>query len=179
MLFISTSDYKVDDSEDWIELLESLQDAYQDNSVALKKETASAFVPTAMRLKKCLRLCDEQDRKYGEGILMLNSTLKKHELLVIKMEDEMKEAYSLAQNRIDMTVKQLEEAYSHRDKLWSRFHEKIAQIAEPVAQVLREVPVNIERIIAAQEKRCRAQEKEEGNSTLLTEDILKDLLKKL
>ncbi|KAM6500340.1 hypothetical protein JOM56_003354 [Amanita muscaria] len=124
------ADYKVDDSEDWIELLESLQDAYQDNSVALKKETASAFVPTAMRLKKCLRLCDEQDRKYGEGILMLNSTLKKHELLVIKMEDEMKEAYSLAQNRIDMTVKQLEEAYSHRDKLWSRFHENIAQIGE-------------------------------------------------
>lgn len=101
------------------------------------------------------------------------------------------------QNGIDTIIKQLWEAYSQRDKLWARLYERIAQIgdimyggmepwvaefcfqAEPVIQELKTVPANIERVIATQEKKSRAQEKEEGNSTLLTEETLKELLKKL
>jgi hypothetical protein len=94
---VSIRDPKEYQSEGWTDLLESLEEAFGNNSIAFKKETAHAFVPTVNRMKECFHLCEEQNKSYGEGILMLNSALKKYEMMVVKTEDDMKGAYSSAQ----------------------------------------------------------------------------------
>lgn len=51
---------------------------------------------------------------------------------------------------------------------------------EPVADLLKGTPASIERVITGLDKfRTRAVEKEEGNSTMYTEQILKGMLKSL
>ncbi len=53
-------------------------------------------------------------------------------------------------------------------------------LVEPVADLLKGTPANIERVITALDKvRTRAVEKDEGNSTMYTEQMLKGLLKSL
>ncbi|KAF8350524.1 hypothetical protein F5887DRAFT_939680, partial [Amanita rubescens] len=173
-------DFKEDDSEDWTALLDSLQLAFDEDSVKLKKEIAQTFVPTVNGIKSCYSMLDEQDKAYGKGVLMLNATLKEYELTSVAMEDKLKEVHSSVQNKIEMLLKQLGESYSERDGLWTAIQEGIKKNVEPVAELLKGTPANIERMITGLDKvRTRAVEKDEGNSTMYTEQMLKGLLKSL
>lgn len=101
------------------------------------------------------------------------------------------------QNKIEMLLKQLGECYSQRDELWIAMLDDINKYGEtgesteklhakayffipvdPVAELLKKTPANIERAISGLDKvRTRAVEKEEGNSTVYSEQMLKSLLK--
>lgn len=103
MLFtLLLSNFKDDGSEDWTDLLESLQIAFDEDCVELKKDIAQAFVPAVNRAKTCYRMFDEQDEAYGKGVLMLNTTLKDYEIMSVATEDKLKEAHSLAQVRVSV-----------------------------------------------------------------------------
>ncbi|KAF8623569.1 hypothetical protein AX15_006337 [Amanita polypyramis BW_CC] len=116
--------------EDWIDLVGSLQDAFDQDSIELKKDTARAFVPTVKRIRECYRAFDEQDKTYGKGILILNKRLREYEFMSVASEDTLKETYAHAENKIDALLKQLGENYSHRDKLWGKLYEEIDRIGD-------------------------------------------------
>ncbi|KAK2466750.1 hypothetical protein APHAL10511_001008 [Amanita phalloides] len=164
---------KSDGSEEWMNILNSLQIAFDEDAIALKKDAAQAFVPAVNRIKHYYRVFDDQDKIYGKGLLMLNATLKEHEIMSITTEDDLKKESGLAQKKIEVLLKQLGETYSRRDKLWMKLHEKLDQNVEPVAQVLKVTPANVEREIAGIEKiRGKSAEKEEGNSTTVISSFL-------
>ncbi|KAF8743601.1 hypothetical protein AX14_001665 [Amanita brunnescens Koide BX004] len=170
--------FKDDGSEDWTDLLESLQIAFDEDCVELKKDIAQAFVPAVNRAKTCYRMFDEQDEAYGKGVLMLNTTLKDYEIMSVATEDKLKEAHSLAQNKIETLLKQLGESYAQRDRLWIAIQEEFNKYVDPVTDLLKKTPANIERVIAGLDKvRARAVEKDEGNSTMYSEQMIKSLLK--
>ncbi|PFH54161.1 hypothetical protein AMATHDRAFT_451 [Amanita thiersii Skay4041] len=171
-------DTKGDIDNNWVELLESLQDAFDAERVELKRDTAHAFVPTVNRIKKCYKAIDEQDRTYGEGILMLNAALKEHELMVVRADDEIKDIHATAQAKMEKLLKQIEEAYADREKLWIKLQDDLNKIVEPVVETLKTTPGKVEKTIAGLEKKSKASEKEEGNSSILTGQVLKELLSK-
>ncbi|KAF8637400.1 hypothetical protein AX17_002895 [Amanita inopinata Kibby_2008] len=173
------ADTKVHVNDKVTDLVNSLQYAFDDVCIELKRDTARAFVPTVNHIKECYRCFDEQDRSYGKGVLALNTNFKEHEIMVVKEEDELKEMYNSAQNKINDLLHQLEQAYTDRDRLWTRLQGNMEEIVAPVAEMVKLTPANVERTIGGLEKKSKAAERDEGNSSILTEGQLKDLLKRL
>jgi len=171
-------DFEDDDIEDWTDLLDSLQAAFHGESIELKKDIAQMFVPVVNLIKKGYGTFEEQDEVYGKGVLTLNAILKEYEITSVATEDKLKEVRGLIQNKIEMLFNQLEEVHSQRDQLWIAMVEEINKYVDPVTDLLKKTPANIERAIAGLDKvRSRAVEKDEGNSTMYSEQMIKSLLK--
>ncbi|KAG6861535.1 hypothetical protein C0995_015268 [Termitomyces sp. Mi166 len=164
--------------QEYDELVNLLQPAFSERGRELKREIAETIVPTVNRVKDLYGQIDSKvDDNFAKGIITFNKACKELEILVMRGEDEVKDALSQFKRINEELFAQLKEAYAARDRLWADF-EKAINETEPMLEVLRDLPANVERVVGNSEKQCRALEKEDANTMSAVEKKIKGLLAK-
>ncbi|KAJ3712269.1 hypothetical protein C8R42DRAFT_559301, partial [Lentinula raphanica] len=103
-------------------LADSIQAAFSVQSQDLLDDIADTLVPAVNCVKHGHQVLNNQvDHSFAVGILEFDEACKKLEAITITSHNELKKAYRVSQARNQEMLKQLEEAYARRDKLWADF----------------------------------------------------------
>ncbi|KAF8643769.1 hypothetical protein AX16_008788 [Volvariella volvacea WC 439] len=175
-LFSDLMDEVVEDEDAKLTALTlDLQRSFDIHGTDLKKEIAEAFVPIVNGIKEVYRrLENEVDYKYESALIAFDKTSKQAEVMALHERDEISGAYRQGQNKLKSLMVELEETYANRDQLWSEYETNLTGIANPMLEILRELPATIEGSITNMERQCRQLEKEDANTA--AEKKLKALL---
>ncbi|KAG7448056.1 uncharacterized protein BT62DRAFT_751110 [Guyanagaster necrorhizus] len=164
------------DDEDIVKLIDSLQNSFTRYSKTLVDDIAQTLVPAVRRVKEAHHLLNTRvDEDFGKGLWEFHDTCKKMEVMTLRNEEEIREEYTAAQTRIADIMAQLEDAYAQRDQLWVDFEVKFSSIVDPTIDMLKDLPVRMERAISEVEKQSKKLNKDDVGP----EQTLKDLLAKL
>ncbi|KAJ3836457.1 hypothetical protein EV361DRAFT_803852, partial [Lentinula raphanica] len=175
-------------------LADSIQAAFSVQSQDLLDDIADTLVPAVNCVKHGHQVLNNQvDDSFAVGILEFDEACKKLEAITITSHNELKKAYRVSQARNQEMLKQLEEAYARRDKLWADFEAALDEIREytayfyfircddlfllyllvtPAMESVKSLPSRMERTIATLEKQSKQIGKDGGSK----EKYLKGLL---
>ncbi|KAK0211015.1 hypothetical protein DFS33DRAFT_1378985 [Desarmillaria ectypa] len=164
------------DDDDVLRLTNSLQNSFTHYSKTLVDDIAQTLVPAVRRVKEAHHVLNTSvDEDFGKGLWEFHDACKKMEVVTLKEAEEVKEEYEAAQVRIADIMAKLEDAYARRDQLWVDFEVKFNGIVDPTIDMLKDLPVRMERAISEVEK----QSKKLNQDDVGPEQTLKDLLTKL
>ncbi|KAJ3826440.1 hypothetical protein F5880DRAFT_1544763 [Lentinula raphanica] len=154
-------------------LADSIQAAFSVQSQDLLDDIADTLVPAVNCVKHGHQVLNNQvDDSFAVGILEFDEACKKLEAITITSHNELKKAYRVSQARNQEMLKQLEEAYARRDKLWADFEAALDEILTPAMESVKSLPSRMERTIATLEKQSKQIGKDGGSK----EKYLKGLL---
>ncbi|TFK76232.1 hypothetical protein BDN72DRAFT_830781 [Pluteus cervinus] len=140
-------------------LAETLQITFAGLSTTLKKEMASAFVPSVNTVKRDHKTLDEVvDRTYLSGLTKFNKTGKNTELNATKDYEELRLAYTQIQSERAELLKDLEDVYAARAQLWLDLESKLTTKADAMRKEFNALPDLVEDAIAAMEKQSKRLE---------------------
>ncbi|KAG6817804.1 hypothetical protein H0H87_003212 [Tephrocybe sp. NHM501043] len=167
------------DYHEYDSLVDALQPAFDERGRELKREIAETLVPTVNRVKGLYeKISTNVDDTFGKGIIVFNNACKELELLAMRDEDEIKDAWAQLQRSNKEAFAQLKEAYAMRQRLWADFEKMLKETVEPTLEALRSLPENVERTIGNLEKQARQLEKEDAGAATAAEKKIKGLLGK-
>ncbi|KAK0463856.1 uncharacterized protein EV420DRAFT_1111817 [Desarmillaria tabescens] len=164
------------DDDEVLRLIDSLQTSFTRYSNTLVDDIAQTLVPAVRRVKEAHHILNTRvDEDFGKGLWEFHDACKKIEVAMLKDADEVKEEYEAAQVRIVEIMAKLEDAYARRDQLWVDFEVKFNGIVDPTIDMLKDLPVRMERAISEVDKQSKKLNKDDVGP----EQTLKDLLTKL
>ncbi|KAH9930604.1 uncharacterized protein B0H18DRAFT_1083726 [Fomitopsis serialis] len=168
----------VDEQEEVAALANKLKAPMAAQGAAMREYLGETLLPVIARVKEVHGLLEDKvDLAFGAGIMTFDQVCKKVENMAIRDEDELKTAYTECQHNMEHIVDQLQEAYARRDELWVILQQDVDQCAERAKGALEGLPADVERAIAALEKKSKELDKE--GSAASKQKMLKGLLEKL
>ncbi|KAJ7444855.1 hypothetical protein FB451DRAFT_1433828 [Mycena latifolia] len=137
-------------------LADSLQAPFTSAGTALLQDMAHTLQPAVQRVTAAHRtLTRRVDPAFATGLLAFDDACKALEVLVIDEQHALQRAFAETETRIKDLFVSLEEAYRHRDRLWTDLDAVIASTVDPALAALAEVPAATERTIGALEKHAK------------------------
>ncbi|KAJ7085814.1 hypothetical protein B0H15DRAFT_846483 [Mycena belliarum] len=137
-------------------MADSLQVPFMRAGTALLEDMAHTLQPAVQRVTAVHRTLSRRvDPAFATGLLAFDDACKGFEALVIDEHQALQHAFTATETRIKELFAQLEEAYRHRDRLWTDLDAVIATTVDPALAALAEVPATTERTIDALEKHAK------------------------
>ncbi|KAJ7685426.1 hypothetical protein DFH06DRAFT_970198, partial [Mycena polygramma] len=137
-------------------LADSLQEPFADAGIALRKDMAHTLQPAVQSVTVAHRnLTRRVDPIFATGLLAFDDACKGLESLAIDEHRALQHAFAATETRIKDLFARLEDAYRHRDHLWTDLEAVLATTVDPALAALAEVPAATERTIAALEKHAK------------------------
>ncbi|KAF9817844.1 hypothetical protein IEO21_03186 [Rhodonia placenta] len=161
-----------DEEEDLAQLANRLRAPMAAQGAIMKKYLADTLVPVLTRVKEVHGLLEDKvDLAFGAGILTFDEVCKKVEAMALRDEDDLKTAYTDAQ-----------QAYTRRDALWighllTDHLTWLMIVAERAKATLEALPAELEVVIAQLERRSKDLDKDSGAAS--KQKMLMGLLDKL
>ncbi|KAK0463842.1 uncharacterized protein EV420DRAFT_1264659, partial [Desarmillaria tabescens] len=181
------------DDDEVLRLIDSLQTSFTCYSNTLVDDIAQTLVPAVRRVKEAHHILNTHvDEDFGKGLWEFHDACKKIEVAMLKDANKVKEEYEAVQVHIADIMAKLEDAYAQRDQLWVDFEVKFNGIGtlnlvssrvllfelvtvDPTIDMLKDLPVRMERAISEVDKQSKKLNKDDVGP----EQTLKDLLTKL
>ncbi|KAH9832995.1 uncharacterized protein C8Q71DRAFT_775912 [Rhodofomes roseus] len=168
----------VDEQEEVAALANKLKVPMAAQGAAIRQYLGETLLPVIARVKEVHALLEGKiDLAFGAGVMTFDEVCKKVENMAIRDEDELKTAYTDCQRNMEDILEQLQEAYARRDGLWVNLQQDVDQCAERAKGALENLPADVERVIAALEKKSKELDKD--GSAASKQKMLKGLLEKL
>ncbi|KAJ7940377.1 hypothetical protein B0H13DRAFT_1470454, partial [Mycena leptocephala] len=137
-------------------LADSLQGPFTRAGTALLQDMAHTLQPAVQRVNTAHRtLARRVDPGFATGLLAFDDACKGMETLVIDEQRALQNAFVATETRIKDLFVRLQDAYRHRDHLWTDLEAVITATVDPALAALAEVPAITERTIAALENTQR------------------------
>ncbi|CAK5277328.1 unnamed protein product [Mycena citricolor] len=172
----------IDDEDDHVadpdaklsRLADSLREPFARAGTALIQDMAHTLQPAVQRVTSAHRtLTRHVDTAYATGLLAFDDACKLFELATIEDQQALQQAFTATAKRIKGLFERLEEAYRHRDKLWTDLDTYLAAEIDPVIASLAEVPSATERTINTLEKHARNMATKDDDSAKIQSMLAK------
>ncbi|KAJ7047082.1 hypothetical protein C8F04DRAFT_1248114 [Mycena alexandri] len=138
-------------------LVDSLQDPFTRAGTALLQDMAHTLQPAVQSVTVAHRALDRRvDHGFATGIIAFDDACKGFEALNIDEERTLQSAFTATETRIKDLFARLEDAYAHRDRLWTDLEGVLVNTVDPAIAALAEIPATTERTIATLEKHAKS-----------------------
>ncbi|KAJ7074187.1 hypothetical protein C8F01DRAFT_1099551 [Mycena amicta] len=167
-----------DPNAKFVALADSLQENFNRKGTIVLHDMAHTLQPAVQRIQHTHRTLERHiDPMYTTGLLAFDDAAKAFESLDIEDQRVLQREYTATKERIKDLFSHLEDAYSHREKLWSDLEAGIAAKVDPTIAALAEVPAATERTISSLEKHAKTLAAKDDDAAAA--DKIRGMLSKL
>ncbi|KAF7311462.1 hypothetical protein MKEN_01048500 [Mycena kentingensis (nom. inval.)] len=158
--------------------IDSLQTQFNRQGAVVVKDMAHTLQPAVQRVQNVHRKLERHvDPTYINGLLAFDDACKEFEAVVLEDQRVIMREYNATKERIKDLFAHLEDAYQHREKLWTDLEASISSRIDPTIAALAEVPAATERTLASLEKHAKSLAPKEDE--ISAADKIRGMLAKL